>query len=71
MGTMAFGQSLLVPRRLQAKGGQHPAGWISDIKLRTLPGCASFNCFIPEVIDGQHSLSLGMLKTGDLDPFVV
>ncbi len=68
---MAFGHSLLVPRRLQAKGRQYPAGWISDIKPPALPGCANFNRLSPQVVNGQHGLSLGMLKIGDLDPFVV
>jgi hypothetical protein len=63
--------SLLVPRRLQEKGRQHPAGWISDIKPPALPGCAKLNRFIPQVVNGQHGLSLGMLKISDLDPFVV
>ncbi len=65
---MAFGHSLLVPRRLQAKGRQYPAGWIGDIKLPALPGCASLNRLIPQVVDGQHGLSFGVFKIGDSIP---
>jgi hypothetical protein len=71
MEWLTFGLFLLMPRRLQAEGCHHPAGWISDIKPPALPGCAYLNRLILELVDGKHGLSLGMLKIGDLDPFVI
>jgi hypothetical protein len=71
MGVLACGQSLLVPRRLQPKRRQDPAGWVSNIKPPALPGCTSLNRLIAEAVYGKHGLSRGMLKIGDLNPFVI